>query len=157
MVKSVEETETLENENINKEPEIGKSKASSTPGNPAAQAGGSSAFGGHFSTIVGGGQSFVPPAATTITGFSDSLLACLTPEPFNGSGDFHDCLGQFNTAVFWSGWYRPCSYDFWPQFFYFLHSDWKAMHCISFQHYPKITIMILYFWWILSVKITQQT
>ena len=40
MVDSVEETEVLQNENTNKEPESGKAKASSTPGNPAAQAGG---------------------------------------------------------------------------------------------------------------------
>ena len=39
MVDSVDETEALENENINKEPESGKAKDSSTPGNPAAQAG----------------------------------------------------------------------------------------------------------------------
>ena len=44
MVDSVEETEVLQNENTNKEPESGKAKASSTPGNPAAQAGGSSAL-----------------------------------------------------------------------------------------------------------------
>ena len=48
MVDSVEETEVLPNENGNKEPDSGKAKASSTPGNPAAQAGGSSASGGHF-------------------------------------------------------------------------------------------------------------
>ena len=53
MVDSVEETEVLQNENTNKEPENGKAKAS-TPGNPAAQAGGSSALGGHFSTIFAG-------------------------------------------------------------------------------------------------------
>ena len=41
MVDSVEETEVLQNENTNKETESGKAKASSTPGNPAAQAGGS--------------------------------------------------------------------------------------------------------------------
>ena len=39
------------------------------------------------------------------------------PEPFNGSGDFDDYLGQFNTAAYLSGWYRPCSYDYRPQFF----------------------------------------
>ena len=93
MVDSVEETEALENENINKEPESGKAKAS-TPGNPAAQAGGSSGFGGHFFTIFGGGPSFVPPVATPVTGLSQSLPACLMPEPFNGSGDFEDYLGQ---------------------------------------------------------------
>ena len=42
MVDSVEETEVLQIENTNKEPESGKAKASSTPGNPVAQAGGSS-------------------------------------------------------------------------------------------------------------------
>ena len=42
MVDSVEETETLENEDINNEPQSGKAKTSPTPGNPAARAGGSS-------------------------------------------------------------------------------------------------------------------
>ena len=51
MVDSVEETEVLQNQNTNKEPESGKANASSTPGNHAAQAGGSSASGGHVSTI----------------------------------------------------------------------------------------------------------
>ena len=64
MVDSVDETEASENENMNKEPDSAKAKASSTPGNPVAQAGGSSGFGGHFSTISGGGPSFAPPAAT---------------------------------------------------------------------------------------------
>ena len=70
MVDSVEETEVLQSENTNKEPESGEAKASSTPGNPAAQAGGSSAFGGHFSTIFGGGPLFVPPVVTPVTGLS---------------------------------------------------------------------------------------
>ena len=70
MVDSVEETEVLQNENTNKEPESGKAKASSTPGNAAAQAGGSSAFDGHFPTIFGGGPSLVPPVATPVTGLS---------------------------------------------------------------------------------------
>ena len=48
MVDSVEKTEALENKNINKEHEGGKAKASPTPGNPVAQAGGSSVFGGFF-------------------------------------------------------------------------------------------------------------
>ena len=117
MVASVEEIDVLQNENTNKEPENGKAKASSTPGNPAAQAGGSSSFGGHFSTIFGGGPSFVPPVATPVTGLSQSLPACLMPEPFNGSGGFEDYLGQFNTAACLSGWYRPCSYDCRPRFF----------------------------------------
>ena len=30
------------------------------------------------------------------------------PEPFNGSGDFEDFLGQFSTAAYFSGWYCPC-------------------------------------------------
>ena len=63
MVDSVYEIEALKNENINEEPVSGKAKASSTPGNPAAQIGGSFAFGGHFSTIFGGRPSFAPPAA----------------------------------------------------------------------------------------------
>ena len=70
MVDSVEETEVLPNENTNKEPESGKAKAAPTPGNLAAQARGSSVFGGLFSTIFGGGASFVPPVATPLTGLS---------------------------------------------------------------------------------------
>ena len=129
MVDSVEETEALENENINKEPESGKAKAS-TPGNPAAQAGGSSAFGGHFSTIFGGGPSFVPPVATPVTSLPQSLPACLMPEPFNGSGDFEDYLGQFNTAADLSGWYRPRSHDYRPQYFA-LRLKGNALHFYS--------------------------
>ena len=130
MVDSVEETEVLQNENTNKEPESGKAKASSTPGNPAAQAGGSSDFGGHFSTIFGGWPSFVPPVATPVTGLSQSLPACLMPEPFNGSGDFEDYLGQFNTAAYLSGWYRPCSHDYRPQYFA-LRLKSNALHFYS--------------------------
>ena len=55
MVNFVEVIEALETESINKEPESGKAKTSSTPGNPVADAGGSSAFGGIFSRIFGGG------------------------------------------------------------------------------------------------------
>ena len=117
MVDSVEKTEVLQNENTNKGPENGKAKASSTPGNPAAQAGWSSALGGHFSAIFGGGTSFVAPVATPVTGLSQSLPACLMPEPFNGSGDFEDYLGQYNTAAYLSGCYRPCSYYYRPQYF----------------------------------------
>ena len=126
MVDSVEETEVLENENTNKEPESGKAKTSSTPGNPASQAGGSSAYGGHFSTIFGGGPSFVPPVATPVTGLSQSLPACLMPE----SGDLQDYLGQFNTAAYLSGWYLPCSYDYRPQFFA-LRLKGNALHFYS--------------------------
>ena len=117
MIDSIEETEAFENENINKEPESGKAKTSSTPGNPVAQAGVSSGFGRHFFTIFGGGSSFVPPVATLVTGLSQSLLACLMPEPFNGPGDFEDYSGQFNTAAYLSGWYRPCSHDYRRQYF----------------------------------------
>ena len=124
MVDSVEETEVLKNENTNKEPESGKAKASSTPGNPAAQAGGSSAFGGHFSTIFGGGPSFVPPVAIPVTGLSQSLPACLIPEPFE------DYLGQFNTAAYLSGWYRPCSKDYRPHYFA-LRLKGNALHFYS--------------------------
>ena len=130
MVDSFEQTEVLQNENTNREPESGKAKASSTPGNPAAQAGGSSAFGSHFSTIFGGGPSFVPPVATPVTVPSQSLPACLMPEPFNGSGDFEDYLGQFNTAAYLSGWYRPCSYDYRPQYFA-LRLKGNALHFYS--------------------------
>ena len=130
MVDSVEETEVLQYENTNKEPESGKAKASSTPGNPAAQACGSSAFGGHFSTIFGGGPSFVPPVAEPVTGLSQSLPACLMPEPFNGSGDFEDYLGQFNTAAYLSGWYRSCSHDYRPQYFA-LRLKGNALHFYS--------------------------
>ena len=87
MVDTFEESEVLQNENTNKEPESGKEKASSTPGNPVAQAGGSTALSGLFFTISGGGPSFVPSVPTPITGLSQSLPACLMPEPFNGSGD----------------------------------------------------------------------
>ena len=130
MVDSVEETEVLQIENTNKEPESGKAKVSSTPGNPAAQAGVSSGFGGHFSTIFGGGPSFVPPVATPVTGLSQSLPACLMPEPFNGSGDFEDYLGQFNTAAYLSGWYRSCSHDYRPQYFA-LRLKSNALHFYS--------------------------
>ena len=75
MVDSVGETEVLQNENINRDSENGKAKSSSTPGNPVAQAAGSSGFGGLFSTIFGGGPSFVPPVATPVTGLSQSLPA----------------------------------------------------------------------------------
>ena len=72
MVHSVEETEVLQNENTNKEPGSGKAKASSTPGNPVAQAGGLSAFGGRFSTFFGGVPSFVPPVAAVTSGVLDA-------------------------------------------------------------------------------------
>ena len=130
MVDSLEKTEVSQNENTNKEPESGKAKASSIPGNPAAQAGVSSVFGGQFSTIFGGGPSFFPPVATPGTGLSQSLPACLMPEPFNGSGDFEDYLGQFNTAAYLSGWYRPCSYDYRPQYFA-LRLKSNALHFYS--------------------------
>ena len=130
IVDSVDETEVLQNENTNKEPKSGKAKASSTSGNPATQAGGSSAFGGHFPTIFGGGPSFAPPVATPVTGFSQSLPACLMPDPFNGSGDFEDYLGQFNTAADLSGWYRPCSHDYRPQYFA-LRLKGNALHFYS--------------------------
>ena len=79
--------------------------------------GGSSSLGGQFSRIFGGAPSFAPPAATPSTGFSQSLPACLMPEPFNGSGDFEDYLGQFNKAAYLSGWCRSCSHDYRPQYF----------------------------------------
>ena len=130
MVDSVEETEVLQNENTNKEPESGKAKASSTPGKPVAQTGGSSAFGGHFSTIFGTGPSFVPPVATPVPGLSQSLPACLMPEPFNGSGDFEDYLGQFNTAAYLSGWCGPSSHDYRPQYFA-LRLEGNVLHFFS--------------------------
>ena len=130
MVDSVDEIEALENENIKKGPEGGKTKASSTPGNPAAQAGGSSVFGDHFSTIFGVGPSFAPPAANPLTGFSQTLPASLMPEPFNGSGDFEEYLGQFNTAAVFSGWYGPCSHDYRHQCFA-LRLKGNALHFYS--------------------------
>ena len=130
MVDTIDETDALENQNINKEPESGKAKASSTPGNPTAQAGGSSAFGGHFSTIFGGGPSVARPAATPLTGSSQKLPACLMPEPFNGLGDFEDYLSQFNTAAFLSGWHHPCSHDYRPQYFA-LRLKGNALHFYS--------------------------
>ena len=130
MVDSVEETEVLQNENTNKEPESGKAKTSSTLGNTAAQAGGSSGIGGQFSTIFGGGPSFVPPVAPPVTGFSQSLPACLMLEPFNGSGDFEEYLGQFSTAADLSGWYHPFSHDYGPQYFA-LRLKGNAFHFFS--------------------------
>ena len=38
-------------------------------------------------------------------------------ELFNGSGGLQHYLGQFNTAAYLSGCYRPCSYDYRPQYF----------------------------------------
>ena len=52
------------------------------------------------------------------------------PEPFHGSGDFEDYLGQFNTAAFLSGWYRSCSHDYRPQYFA-LRLKGNALHCYS--------------------------
>ena len=144
MVDSVEETEVLQNENTNKEPESGKAKASSTPGNPVPQAGGSSSFGGHFSTIFGGGPSFVPPVATPVTGLPQSLPACLMPEPFNGSGDFEDYLGQFNTAADLSGWHRPCSHDYRTQYFA-LPLKGNALHfysTLSEDHHDDFNFLV---------------
>ena len=83
-----------------------------------------------FSTIIGGGPSFVPPVATPVTGLSQSLPACLMPEPFKGSGDFEDYLGQFNTAAYLSGWYRPCSHDYRPHYFA-LRLKGNALHFYS--------------------------
>ena len=73
---------------------------------------------------------FVPPVATPVTGLSQSLPACLMPEPVNESGDFEDYLGQFNTAAYLSGWYRPCSYDYRPQYFA-LRLKGNALHFYS--------------------------
>ena len=52
------------------------------------------------------------------------------PEPFNGSGDFEEYLGQFNTAAYLSGWYRPCSHDYRPQYFA-LRLKGNALHFYS--------------------------
>ena len=52
------------------------------------------------------------------------------PEPFNGSGDFEDYLGQFNTAAYLSGGYRPCSYEYGPQSFA-LRLKGNALHFYS--------------------------
>ena len=52
------------------------------------------------------------------------------PEPFNGSGDFEDYLGKFNTAAYLSGWYRPCSHDYRPQYFA-LRLKGNALHFYS--------------------------
>ena len=52
------------------------------------------------------------------------------PEPFNGSGDFEDYLGQFNRAAYLSGWYRPCSYYHRPQYFA-LRLKGNALHFYS--------------------------
>ena len=52
------------------------------------------------------------------------------PEPLNGSGDSEDYLGQFNTAAYLSGWYRPCSHDYRPQYFA-LRLKSNALHFYS--------------------------
>ena len=52
------------------------------------------------------------------------------PEPFNGSGDFEDYLGQFITAAYLSGWYRSCSHDYRPQNFA-LRLKGNALHFYS--------------------------
>ena len=54
----------------------------------------------------------------------------MIPEPFNGSGDFEDYLRQFNTAAYLTGWYRPCSHDYRPQFFA-LRLKSNALHFLS--------------------------
>ena len=154
MVDSLEETEALENENIHNESESGKAKASSTRGNPVAQAGGLSALGGHFSTFSGSGPSFAPTAANPLTGFAQTLPACLMPEPFNGSGVFEDYLGQFNTTAYFPGWFCRSSRDYRPQYFA-LHLKGNAL--LFFQHFPKITKKTLTLCWMLSAKIIQQT
>ena len=130
MADSVEKIEALQNESTEKEPESGKAKSSSKPGNPLAKAGGSSAFGGLFFTIFTNGPSLAPPVATSSKDFSQSLPACLMSEPFNGSGDFEDYLDQFNTAAKLSGWYHPCSHDCRPQYFA-LRLEGNALHFFS--------------------------
>ena len=70
MVDSVEQIEVLVKNNTIKETATGIPKTSSAPINSAAQASGSSAYGGRFSTIVGRAPSFVPPGHTTLTDFS---------------------------------------------------------------------------------------
>ena len=52
------------------------------------------------------------------------------PEPSNGSGDFEDFLGQFNTAAYLSGWYCPCSHDYRPQYFALLLKG-NVLHFVS--------------------------
>ena len=54
----------------------------------------------------------------------------MIPEPSNGSGDFEDYLGQFNTAAYLSGWYRPCSHHKRPQYFA-LRLKSNALHFYS--------------------------
>ena len=130
MVDSIGELEGLENENTNKEPESGKEKASSRSANLVAAAGASRLFGGLFSKIYGGGPSFVPPASTPVTGLSHSLPACLMPEPFNGSGDYEDYLGQFNTVAYLSRLYCSWSHDYRPQYFA-LRLDGNALYFFS--------------------------
>ena len=113
----LKKTESLENENTNKKHESGKAKASSTPRNTAAQACVSFVFGGHFSRIFGGGPFFAPSAASPLTSFSQSLPACLMPEPFIGLRGFEDYLGHFNTAAYLYGWNRHRSHSYQPQYF----------------------------------------
>ena len=49
--------------------------------------------------------------------FSQSLPACLKPNPLNGSGDFEENLCHFNTDAYLTGWYCPCSHDYRTQCF----------------------------------------
>ena len=52
------------------------------------------------------------------------------PEPFNGSGDFEDYLGQFNTAAYLSRWYCSWSHDYRRQYFA-LRLDGNALYSFS--------------------------
>ena len=66
------------------------------------------------------------------------------PEPFNGSGDFEDYLGQFNTAAYLSVWYRPCSHDYRPQYFG-LRLKGNALHffsALSEDHHNDFNLLV---------------
>ena len=101
----------------------------STPGVDARQgAGGSASAGPHFSTLSGNGA--VPTAQRGPGGFylnlPSTLLSCLMPDSFTGSGDFEDYLQQFNTAAMLSGWHSY-RHDNRPQYFALRLRD-NALH-----------------------------
>ena len=66
------------------------------------------------------------------------------PESFNGSEDFEEFLGLFNTTAYLSSWYRPCSHDYRPQ--KFAHRlKGNALHVsptLSEDHHIKFNFLV---------------
>ena len=62
------------------------------------------------------------------------------PDPFNGSGGFEEILGQYNTAAYWSGLYRPISHENWPQKFAICLKG-KALHFFYVFNYLVLTMI----------------